>query len=157
MSTTSRAIHSTSDEQTERIGAALAPCLQPGTVVALHGDLGTGKTVMSRGVARGLGIRELVTSPTFTVVQEYLCPGDLWLFHLDMYRIDTEEAALAFGIEEYLYVPNAVTLVEWPERIEGLFGDDERTHRIWLSHGDDGGRRILLPNPLANMLPDTTA
>ncbi|MCK5801400.1 MAG: tRNA (adenosine(37)-N6)-threonylcarbamoyltransferase complex ATPase subunit type 1 TsaE [Lentisphaeria bacterium] len=145
-------IHSTSDEQTEKLGVALAACLRPGDVVALHGDLGAGKTVVSRGVARGFGIVEPVTSPTFTVVQEYRCPGGLWLFHLDMYRIDTEESALAFGIEEYLYAPDAVTLVEWPERIEGLLDDEGHTHRVWLAHGSDGGREILLPSALAGTI-----
>jgi tRNA threonylcarbamoyladenosine biosynthesis protein TsaE len=137
-----------SDHETEQLGRLLAERLRPGMVLALYGDLGAGKTVLSRGIARGLGVEEPVTSPTFTVVQEYPCPGELHLFHLDMYRIDSEEAALAFGIEEYLYAPDAVTVVEWPERIEGLL-DGEGTGIVRLSHLAEGQRRLVLPAWLA--------
>lgn len=136
---------SESDHETEAIGQLLADRLRPGMVVALHGDLGAGKTVLSRGIARGLGIEEPVTSPTFTVVQEYPCPGGGLFFHLDMYRIDDEAAALAFGIEEFLYTPGAVTVVEWPERIAGLLGEDAATACIRLEHLAEGKRRLVLP------------
>jgi tRNA threonylcarbamoyladenosine biosynthesis protein TsaE len=143
------AIITNSDEETERLGRRLASRLRPGMVLALYGDLGAGKTVLSRGIARGLGVDEPVTSPTFTVVQEYPCPDGLLLFHLDMYRIDNEEAALAFGIEEYLYAPDAVTVVEWPERIEGLL-DGDATGIIRLSHLGEGQRQLVLPAWLAD-------
>jgi tRNA threonylcarbamoyladenosine biosynthesis protein TsaE len=139
-----------SDEETEQLGRRLATRLRPGSVLALYGDLGAGKTVLSRGIARGLGVREPVTSPTFTVVQEYPCDGGLLLFHLDMYRIDSEESALAFGIEEYLYAEDAVTVVEWPERIEGLLdGPGPTTAIVRLSHLAEGQRQIVLPAWLA--------
>ncbi len=144
-------ISSHSEEETLGLGMALARLVRPGMVVALHGDLGAGKTVLSRGVARGLGITEPVTSPTFTVVQEYRVPGGIWFYHLDMYRITDEQAALAFGIEDYLFAANAIALVEWPERIAGLLrtgavvditlihaGEDRR----WLELPDDIGARL---------------
>ncbi len=115
-------IHSTSEQDTLAIGEALARRLAPGSVVALYGDLGTGKTVLARGMARALGVPEPVVSPTFTIVQEYRTPAGLWFYHLDLYRIDGVEAALGFGIEEFLFAPNAITAVEWPERIAPLLG-----------------------------------
>jgi len=151
MSTPTLTLVSESDRETEGIGQRLAGRLRPGMVVALQGDLGAGKTVLSRGIARGLGIEEPVTSPTFTVVQEYTCPGGLLLYHLDMYRIDNETAALAFGIEEFLYAPDAVTVVEWPERIAGLLGEDAATAVVRLEHLAEGERRLVLPRWL---LPD---
>ncbi|MDX9979782.1 MAG: tRNA (adenosine(37)-N6)-threonylcarbamoyltransferase complex ATPase subunit type 1 TsaE [Lentisphaeria bacterium] len=151
MSTPTVTLVSESDRETEAIGQRLARQLRPGMVVALEGDLGAGKTVLSRGIARGLGIEEPVTSPTFTVVQEYTCPSGLLLYHLDMYRIDDETAALAFGIEEFLYAPDGVTVVEWPERIAGLLGEDAATARVRLEHLAEGKRRLVLPRWL---LPD---
>lgn len=143
---------STSEEATLGLGAAIAAQLRPGMVVALHGDLGTGKTVLSRGIARGLGITEPVTSPTFTVVQEYFRPDGTLFFHLDLYRIDDEAAALAFGIEEYLFAPDGVAVVEWPERIGGLLmspGGARRVVSVHLAHRGDDSRRIRLPHEFA--------
>ena len=108
---------------TEALGRRLAGVLPPGAVLTLYGDLGAGKTVLARGIARGLGITEPVTSPTFTIVQEYRAPGGRWLYHLDLYRIRDDADALAFGVEEYLFNPAAITVVEWPERIPGLLAD----------------------------------
>ena len=130
-----------SDEETERLGRALAAILPFGTVVALEGDLGCGKTVLSRGVARGLGITEPVTSPTFTVAQEYSCGDGRYLYHLDMYRISDENAALAFGIDEYLFQPRAITLVEWPGQIAGLL-DDPRLRTIQFTHRGPEERQL---------------
>lgn len=144
-------ILSPSEEATLCLGEALAGALWPGVVLALHGDLGTGKTVLSRGLARGLGIFEPVTSPTFSVVQEYRRPDGTYLFHLDLYRISGEAAALAFGIEEYLFSPDAITVVEWPERIKGLLEagtGPRRTLRFHLGHAAEGSRCIELPDEL---------
>ena len=141
-----------SDLETEAFGQRLVQNLTPGTVVTLYGDLGTGKTVMSRGIARGLGITEPVTSPTFTVVQEYQRPGGGWFFHLDMYRINNENDALAFGIEEFLFAPDAITVIEWPERIAGLLETDQTDNDrmpnplpLQLEHVNDHERRITMP------------
>ena len=144
---------SDSDEQTLAMGIALAPALQDGMVVALVGDLGCGKTVISRGIARGLGITEAVTSPTFTVAQEYPAPDGRRFNHLDMYRIDDERSALAFGIEEYLFDPDAITLVEWPERIAGLLrGGDCIALTLAYGDGQDETRVIDLPDDLGRQL-----
>lgn len=142
---------SKSYDATLELGAKLASIMEPGQVIALHGDLGAGKTVLSRGFARGLGITEPVTSPTFTVAQEYQAPNGRWFYHLDMYRIDDERSALAFGIEEYLFAPNAVTLVEWPERIEKLLRGGS-CFRFILTHQGDERRYIDIPDVLAEKL-----
>ena len=144
---------SQANESTQALGAALASLLRNGQVVALHGDLGAGKTVLSRGVARGLGITEAVTSPTFTVAQEYQAPDGRRFNHLDMYRIDDERSALAFGIEEYLFDPDAITLVEWPERIAGLLrGGDCIALTLAYGDGQDETRVTALPDDLGRQL-----
>jgi tRNA threonylcarbamoyladenosine biosynthesis protein TsaE len=121
-------------------------------VVALDGDLGTGKTVISRGIARGLGVTSPVTSPTFTVAQEYQLSDNRFLYHLDMYRIDDENSALAFGIDEFLFAPNAITIVEWPERINRLLEDDQRLLSIHLQHINEIQRRLEIPDAFAEKL-----
>ena len=107
-------------EDMEALGRSIGEKCTPGTVISLRGSLGAGKTVFASGFAAGLGITEPVSSPTFTIVQEYPYAKGMF-FHLDLYRIDGPEAALAFGIDEFLFAGDAVTLVEWPERIDGLF------------------------------------
>lgn len=139
---------SNSEETTLEIGKKLAAVLSFGQTVALYGDLGAGKTVLSRGVARGLGVTEAVTSPTFTVVQEYRLHDKKMFFHLDMYRIDNEESALAFGIEDFLFAPDAITLVEWPERIKALLPEKD-TIVITMEHADHDMRRIIIPDEIA--------
>ncbi|MBR5837693.1 MAG: tRNA (adenosine(37)-N6)-threonylcarbamoyltransferase complex ATPase subunit type 1 TsaE, partial [Victivallales bacterium] len=139
-------LYSRNDEATLALGALLARHLRWGQVVALQGDLGAGKTVISRGVASGLGITEPVTSPTFTVAQEYKTPDGHWLYHLDMYRIDDEMSAIAFGIEEYLFSPSAITLVEWPERISKLLEGKKACIVIHITHEGDECRAIELPD-----------
>ncbi|MEI8078966.1 MAG: tRNA (adenosine(37)-N6)-threonylcarbamoyltransferase complex ATPase subunit type 1 TsaE [bacterium] len=143
-----------SSADTEAVAAALATRLADGAVVVLRGDLGAGKTVFARGLARAFGITEPVTSPTFTLVQEYRRPAGGWFFHLDLYRIGAEADAAAFGIEEFIFNPHAVTAIEWPERIpdllvEPLTRDADGRLRgvipVLLSPHPDGGRRIRLP------------
>jgi tRNA threonylcarbamoyladenosine biosynthesis protein TsaE len=145
-------LYSRHDEATLALGALLAKHLKYGQVIALQGDLGAGKTVISRGVASGLGITEPVTSPTFTVAQEYRTPDGHWLYHLDMYRIDDEMSAVAFGIEEYLFSPTAITLVEWPERIAKLLEGKKSCVTIHITHEGDECRAIELPDELGKQL-----
>ena len=145
-------LYSRHDEATLALGALLAKYLKYGQVIALQGELGAGKTVISRGVASGLGITEPVTSPTFTVAQEYRTPDGHWLYHLDMYRIDDEISAVAFGIEEYLFSPTAITLVEWPERIAKLLEGKKSCVTIHITHEGDECRAIELPDELGKQL-----
>lgn len=112
---------SDSAEQTEKIGEALAKRLIPGDVIAFRGDLGAGKTAFTRGLARGLGIREPVTSPTYTIVNEYT-DGRLPLFHFDMYRLHDSEELFDLGWEDYLS-RGGVCAVEWSENVEDAMAD----------------------------------
>ena len=104
-----------SPEETEKLGAALAETLTPGTVIAYRGDLGAGKTAFTRGLARGLGCGEMVTSPTYTIVNEYL-GGRLPLFHFDMYRLASADDLWDIGWEDYLE-RGGVCAVEWSENV----------------------------------------
>lgn len=133
---------STSEEQTEKIAAELAAKLSTGSVIALHGNLGCGKTVFARGFARALGITDYVTSPTFTIVQEYPITDDQRLYHLDLYRIGNEDDAIAFGIDEYLLDPDAYCILEWPTRIEELWPDN--VIEIFFEHIDEETRSIRI-------------
>ncbi len=107
--------YSNSPAETEAIGAALGRILRPGTVLAYRGDLGAGKTAFTRGLARGLGYREPVTSPTYTVINEYL-GGRLPLFHFDMYRLSSSDDLWDIGWEDYLD-RGGVCAVEWSENV----------------------------------------
>ena len=104
-----------SPEETEAVGAALGKILQPGTILAYRGDLGAGKTAFTRGLARGLGYCEPVTSPTYTIVNEYL-GGRLPLFHFDMYRLASSDDLWDIGWEDYLE-RGGVCAVEWSENV----------------------------------------
>ena len=103
-----------SPEETEKIGAALAEKMEPGAVIAYRGDLGAGKTAFTRGLARGLGCMGRVTSPTFTIVNEYR--GRIPLFHFDMYRLSSSDALFDIGWEDYLD-RGGVCAVEWSENV----------------------------------------
>ena len=105
-----------SPEQTELLGKKLAELLRPGDVIAYYGDLGAGKTAFTRGLAVGLGIQETVTSPTYTIVNEYLS-GRMPLFHFDMYRLDSADDLFDIGWEDYL-ARGGVCAVEWSENVE---------------------------------------
>ena len=132
-----------SPSETEAVGAALARVLQPGAVIAYRGDLGSGKTAFTRGLAKGLGVKENVTSPTFTIVNEYLS-GSMPLFHFDMYRLGSEDELFDIGWEDYLE-RGGVCAVEWSENVWGAMEDaivitisrlDEDTRKIEIEGGD---------------------
>ena len=134
----------TSPAQTEQVAEKLGKVLKPGTVLAYEGDLGAGKTAFTRGLARGLGATDMVTSPTYTIVNEYLS-GKMPLFHFDMYRLSSSDDLWDIGWEDYLE-RGGVCAVEWSEnvkdalenpiivRIEKL-GDEER--KITILGGAD--------------------
>ena len=110
-----------SPEQTEMLGKKLAAFLRPGDVIAYYGDLGAGKTAFTRGLAAGLGIREAVTSPTYTIVNEYLS-GRMPLFHFDMYRLSSSDELFDIGWEDYL-ARGGVCAVEWSENVADALTD----------------------------------
>ena len=112
---------SNSPAETEAIGFALGQILTPGSIVAYRGDLGAGKTAFTRGLARGLGYGDAVTSPTYTIVNEYL-GGRLPLFHFDMYRLGSSDDLWAIGWEDYLD-RNGVCAVEWSENVDDAMED----------------------------------
>ena len=133
-----------SPEETEKIGEALAKSLQPGTVLAYRGDLGAGKTAFTRGLARGLGCKETVTSPTYTIVNEYL-GGRLPLFHFDMYRLASSDDLWDIGWEDYLE-REGVCAVEWSENVADAMENavtvtieklGETTRRITIEGGQE--------------------
>lgn len=128
-----------SPAETERVGEALAPKLAAGTVLALRGDLGAGKTAFTRGLARGLGYSGAVTSPTFTVVNEYE-GGRLPLFHFDLYRLGSADELWDIGWEDYLD-RGGVCAVEWSERAEGLM---DHAVTVTLRRIDDELREISI-------------
>ncbi|MBR7105101.1 MAG: tRNA (adenosine(37)-N6)-threonylcarbamoyltransferase complex ATPase subunit type 1 TsaE [Lentisphaeria bacterium] len=129
-----------SEEETEKAGFELAASLAPGSSVLLRGNLGAGKTVFSRGFARGLGITEPVSSPTYTIVQEYDLPAGGRLYHLDLYRISDVHAGLAFGVDEFLDDPKGYALIEWPDRISGILPPDAIA--VEIEHLSESERRI---------------
>lgn len=111
-------IESFSPEDTFRVGEQLAKDARPGDIYTLDGDLGVGKTIFTKGMARGLGIEEPVTSPTFTILQEYES-GRLPLYHFDVYRIGDPEEMDEIGYEDYFY-GQGICLIEWAGLIEEL-------------------------------------
>jgi tRNA threonylcarbamoyladenosine biosynthesis protein TsaE len=128
-----RAVTRSTDETLE-LARAVGELLRPGDVVSLVGELGAGKTVFARGVARALGVTELVVSPTFTIVREY--EGRVPLVHVDVYRIDAVQELHDLGFEEVVR-DDAVTVVEWGDMIDGLLPGDRLDVRLTPGAADD--------------------
>ena len=126
------------EEETRAFGLELGASLRKGDIVALIGDLGTGKTALTKYIAEGLGIRETITSPTFTIVQEYR-QGRLPLYHFDVYRIGEPEEMYELGYEEYFY-GDGVCVIEWADLIEELL--PEYTKVIRIEYGKNQEERI---------------
>ena len=137
-----------SPTETEALGAALGRILTPGTVIAYRGDLGAGKTAFTRGLARGLGYADPVTSPTYTIVNEYL-GGRLPLFHFDMYRLRSSEDLWDIGWEDYLD-RGGVCAVEWSENVEDAMED---ALTVTIEKLGEDSRRITIEGrgPLADL------
>jgi tRNA threonylcarbamoyladenosine biosynthesis protein TsaE len=143
---------------TQALGQQLGETLRPGQVVALSGDLGAGKTTFTQGIGRGLGVRERITSPTFTLVNEYVGRDGITLIHTDSYRLgemtnplsDGESAsqeAATFGMDEILDRPDAVIVIEWAERLKSLLPDDYLEVRLAHLPNDEESREIaFLPH-----------
>ncbi len=128
-----------SPQETQRLGARLASLLHPADVIALQGELGSGKTQFVKGLARGLGIKESVHSPTFILANEYRS-GRMPLFHVDAYRLADAGEALGFGFDDYLN-DAGVTAIEWAERIRAALPGEH----LWIEfrHLGDTERGIL--------------
>lgn len=136
-------IETTSPLQTEALGEKMGQAAKAGQIYCLSGDLGVGKTVFTKGFAKGLGVTEYVTSPTFAIVNEY--EGRLPLYHFDVYRISCEEEMEDTGYEEYFY-GEGVCLVEWAELVRGLIPKEA----LWITvekdytQENDDFRRIII-------------
>ncbi len=128
-----------SEQETEELGARLAERLEPGAVIAFTGDLGAGKTAFTRGLARGLGISDRVTSPTFTIVNEYE-GGRLPLFHFDMYRLGSSDELFDIGWEDYL-ARGGVCAVEWSENVSGAL--EEGSVLVEIRRGARDNQRVI--------------
>ncbi len=138
-----------SPAETVAIGKALADSLRDGDVVLLHGDLGAGKTTLAKGIASALGIEDAISSPSFSLVNEYdtgLATTVTRLFHLDLYRLRGEDDLASIGFEDFVAPAEGVTLVEWPERAATML--PERFLLIEIETvGFDSRRLRLVPVP----------
>lgn len=130
---------SRSPEDTMKLAVNLSNWLIPGDVLCLYGDLGAGKTQFAKGLAMGLGIQEHVTSPTFTLINEY--DGRIPMYHIDAYRLDDPEEGYELGLEEYFF-GNGITLIEWPSRIRELLPENRLDIFIEKSEDEDEQRVI---------------
>ncbi len=137
-------VYTESEKETEALGRRLALYARPGMVIALYGDLGAGKTALVRGLASGMGLEARVTSPTFTIVNEYL--GDTPLFHFDMYRLGGSGELFDIGWEDYLK-RGGVIAVEWSENVEDAF--DKDTVAVKIRNLGESRREFTIEN-----LPD---
>ena len=128
---------SNSPEETEKIGERIAEKLKGTEVIALFGGLGMGKTAFTRGLCRGLGVDEGVSSPTFALVNEY--SGKFNIYHFDMYRVTTWDDLYSTGFFDY--IDNGVLVIEWSENIEGALPDN--AVKITISRGESDNQRIF--------------
>ena len=149
-----RIVHLNSEEDTEKFGEEIAEELKGGGTLALIGNLGAGKTTLTKYIAKGLGISKMITSPTFTIVNEYHQEKDscqdgkepcqdgkerIDLYHVDAYRLEGAEAAFDIGLEEYFEEGN-ICIIEWADIVDEILPDD--TKYIFLEYGDSEGERI---------------
>ena len=130
---------SRSVEETLALGERLASGWPPGTVIALTGDLGSGKTVLTKGIARSLGVSDAITSPTFTLIGEHSTGDGRKLYHIDLYRLDRPQQAVEIGIEEELS-PNGWTVIEWAERLGDVLPPN--AVRIEIEIAGENERRV---------------
>ena len=132
-------VRTNSEEETRALGRRIGENLGPGSIVSLSGPLGSGKTVIAKGVAEALEITEPIVSPTFTLIQEYC--GKLELYHMDLYRLEGADDFAGIGGEELLYA-GGVSLIEWSEKIAELL--PKSTIKIVLAINDDGSRTVAI-------------
>jgi tRNA threonylcarbamoyladenosine biosynthesis protein TsaE len=130
-----------SEEETFSLGKDLSRELKPGDTISLEGDLGTGKTALTKGIAAGLGIDAFITSPTFTLVNTYM--GKIVLNHFDVYRIDDPEELLAIGWEDY-FTGEEINVVEWGDKVREILPPDTVRIRLERDSSDPDGRLICI-------------
>lgn len=138
-------IISKNEKETFLLAKKVADKLLPGEIIALFGDLGSGKTTFTKGLAKALGIKKEITSPTFVIMKQYPLPSDSKkiknLVHLDCYRMATREDAESIGIYEYLELKDNVTVIEWPENIDKLLANFQ-FKKINFKYVDETTRKI---------------
>ena len=129
-------------EKTEEIGYKLGQLVNPGDIICLIGDLGTGKTHLTKAIAKGMGITDYITSPTFTIVNEY--DGRLKLYHFDVYRVNDPDEIEAIGFDEYIF-SDGVSVIEWANYIKELIPDEHLTISIEkLQDKGENSRKIAI-------------
>jgi len=126
-------------QETEKVGKIISQHLEKGTVICLDGDLGVGKTALTQFIAKGFGVKEYITSPTFTIIKEY--QGLLPFYHMDVYRIESEDDMYDLGYDEYIY-SEGVTVIEWSEKIERIL--PENRINIKIQRLDDSRRTLFI-------------
>ena len=128
-----RTLISHSPEETQDIGKDFSKTLKPGSITAFYGELGSGKTQLIKGICKGLGVKEIVNSPTFIIVNEYTSPLLGKICHFDLFRIKSPGELIDIGFDDYLN-SNAILLIEWPELIENILPAE--INKIYISHRD---------------------
>lgn len=132
-----------SSQQTQNLGEKIGFDLKPGTVIALSGDLGSGKTTFLKGLARGLGIKKRIVSPTFVFVKQYFA-GKVNFYHADLYRIENLKDTQGLGLKELFEDPDGVTAVEWAEKFPEIF--PKETIKMNFTYLNDQERKIVINN-----------
>lgn len=126
------------EHDTEEFGMKLASTLEPGDIVALIGDLGTGKTTLTKYIAKGLGVTENIDSPTFNIVKEHKS-GIIPLFHFDVYRLSSGDELLDIGADEYFY-SDGICIIEWADIVADVV--PEKAKVILIEYGEKQGERV---------------
>ncbi len=132
---------SNSEQETIMFACNFAKNLKGGEVITLSGDLGAGKTVFAKGIAKGLNITQTIVSPTFTIMCEYLT-GRLKLYHFDMYRLSSGVEAEEFGFSEYILDPTSVSLIEWSENVKSII--PKNAIKITIEKLNENSRKIMV-------------
>ncbi|ASS37757.1 tRNA (adenosine(37)-N6)-threonylcarbamoyltransferase complex ATPase subunit type 1 TsaE [Mogibacterium pumilum] len=138
MSVQEQIIYINNEQDTEAFGMELASTLEPGDILALIGDLGTGKTTLTKYIAKGMGVTENIDSPTFNIVKEHKS-GRLPLFHFDVYRLSSGDELLDIGADEYFYA-DGVCIIEWADIVADVI--PEKAKVILIEYGDKQGERV---------------
>lgn len=140
-------IISHNEKETQKIGKKIAQMLKKGDIICLEGDLGAGKTFLSKAIAESLGIQEPITSPTYTIVHEY--EGDMPLYHFDVYRIADIDEMFELGFDEYIF-GEGICIIEWADKIREIIPSTS----IWINilYGHNNQERIIRINGLDRLI-----